>query len=129
MIKKIKFKKIYHADARINVWEKNSIKFNIKRIYTVQTDKQKNFRQGHAHKKLSQIISCLNGKVKLKFFNGYKTKSVTLTKNSQSIFVKNGLWREVEYQKKNSILQVFCNMIYDPKDYIRDIAKYKKWIK
>lgn len=129
MIKKIDFRKIFSNKAKIKIWEKSNLKFIIKRVYIVNNTNCPNKRHGHAHKKLNQILTCLNGSIKIKLYDGSKFKSFGLNKKSESIFIKKGLWREITYVKKNSILMVFCDAEYKESDYIRDFSKYKKWKK
>lgn len=127
MIKKFNVQKILSKNAIIKIWEKNSLKFNVKRIYVVKSHTNKNIRDGHAHKNLDQVITCISGSVKIKFYNGKKTKIMTLNEKSNSIHVKKGIWREIIYLKKNTVLLVFCNLEYSEKDYIRSLNEYKSW--
>ncbi len=130
MIKFLPKKIINNKLAKLFILEKSSIKFTIKRVYIIKNNSnKKNSRKGHAHKKLEQIISCLNGKIKLKFDDGKKRKSVTINSLSNPIYLKKGIWREVIYLEKNSILHVICSEVFKKKDYIRNYKKFLQWKK
>jgi len=129
MIERFSHQKIFSNKAKIKIWEKNNLKFTIKRVYIVKNINYLNKRYGHAHKKLNQVLTCLNGSIKIKLYDGKRFKLFRLNDTSKSIFIKKGLWREITYTRKNSILMVFCDAKYEEKDYIRDFSKYKKWKK
>lgn len=130
MLKRLTKKIINNNHANIFIFEKSLIKFRIKRIYIIKNNSHfDNFRKGHAHKKLQQIISCLNGKIKIKFDDGKKKKTIILNSLSNPIFLKKGIWREITYLKKDSILHVVCSNEYIESDYIRDYKIFLKWKK
>ena len=129
MIKTFNIKKKTLRNAIIKIWEKKKINFKIKRVYVVKNLISQNIRKGHAHKKLNQIYSVLNGKVKIKFDDGQKINIVYLSDKAESVFIKNGIWREIVYLKKDTILMVLCDDVYKKNDYIRNYIKFKKWKK
>jgi len=119
-----------HHSGNIYVLEgRNKIKFKIKRIYFINNIKNKHTRPGHAHKKLQQIISCIAGSVKIKIFDGKNKKIISLKNPKKAIYLKKGLWREITFMKKGSILLVICSDIYKANDYIRSLKKYIIWKK
>ena len=119
-----------HHSGNIYVLEgRNKIKFKIKRIYFINNIKNKHTRPGHAHKKLQQIISCIAGSVKIKIFDGKNHKIISLKNPKKAIYLKKGLWREITFMKKGSILLVICSDIYKANDYIRSLKKYIIWKK
>ena len=130
MYKRLTKKLINNNSAKIYIFEKSLIKFKIKRIYIIKNNSHfYNFRKGHAHKKLQQIISCLNGKIKIKLDNGKKKKTIILNSLSNPIFLKKGIWREITYLEKDTILHVICSNEYSESDYIRDYKMFLKWKK
>lgn len=130
MYKRLTKKLINDNSASIFIVEKSLIKFMIKRIYIIKNNSSsRNFRKGHAHKKLEQIISCLNGKIKIKFDDGKQRKTITINPLSDPIYIKKGIWREVIYLKKSSILHVICSEEYKENEYIRNHKKFLQWKK
>ena len=100
MYNRLTKKLIYNNSAKIYIFEKSLIKFKIKRIYIIKNNSHfYNFRKGHAHKKLQQIISCLNGKIKIKLDNGKKKKTIILNSLSNPIFLKRHLERNNLFRK------------------------------
>mgnify|MGYP003706377127 FL=1 len=82
-------------------------------------------RGNHAHKKTQQLFISLKGKIIFKFYDGIKTKSITLKNPQKGIFVPSGIWYETHYKEKKSSLLVLNDKLYFEKDYIRDIKNFK----
>lgn len=99
--------------------------FYPKRVYWIYGVTKDIKRGNHYHKKLEQLIICLNGKVDINIENlkGDK-KNYTLDKPSKALYVPSGYWREIHY-KKNSMLLCVASEIYDENDYVRDYKKFK----
>ena len=131
MFKTIKYRSVdKHHTGNIHVIEgSKKIKFNIKRIYFINNIQDKHTRPGHAHKNLNQIINCISGSIKMKIFDGNKEETIILNDPKKAIFLENGLWRDITFLKKNTILLVICSDIYRKSDYIRSKKKFIAWKK
>ena len=123
----IKFKK--DKRGNLGIIEYKNLPFKIKRTYFLNKMPLDAFRAGHAHKKLNQLIICLNGKAILKLCDGIKTKKIILNKNSdQCLWLKPGLWREIVNLHKETVLMVLASESFEVKDYIRDFNLFLKFI-
>lgn len=105
------------------------IPFPIKRFYYIYSAPKGSIRGGHAHKELEQFMFCMNGKVKVILDDGSDKMDVVLDTPSKGIYVKPGLWRDIEYLEENSILAVAASEYYDEADYIRDYDKFKLYVR
>ncbi len=105
---------------------KKDIPFDVKRIFIVYGNK--NFtRAKHAHKKCSQFILPIHGKIELYCENkSIKFKKKLDYKKKEAYLMKPLTWCRIKFLTNYSILMVFCDKEYDYKDYIE---KYKDFLK
>ncbi len=102
------------------------VPFEIKRVYYI-FDVPRNFERGfHAHKKLHQVLICLNGSVKVMVEFGSKSEIFNLNDPSVGLYVGPLVWREMYDFSKGSVLLVLASDYYKEEDYIRDYETYKK---
>lgn len=103
----------------------NKLPIKMKRIF-FSSGKKKYFRGNHAHKKCSQFLICLNGKIKVEtiFKNKKKTFILSLAKK-KALLLPPMVWNRIFYLKTNSLLGVICNYKYDNKnEYINSFKKF-----
>ena len=81
-------------------------------------------RGSHAHKKLEQILFCLNGSIKVKCFDGEKEEVFTLTKPYEGLYLGTMVWHEMFDYSKDSVIMVIASDVYKEEDYIRDYEEY-----
>jgi len=109
--------------------QKKEIPFEIKRVYYIYELLNKNSSRGfHAHKKLEQVIFCLNGNFKLMVDDGTNKKCILLNNANQGIFIGNELWHTMSDFSKNCIILVLASDYYDESDYIRDYNEFIRYI-
>ena len=99
--------------------------FYLKRIFTISS-KKKCIRGNHAHKKCTQIIQYLSGKVRLKIFNTKNEKAIfTLSTKKSLILIPPYNWLTI-YMGNESKLNVLADKVYDRNEYIE---KFEEFIK
>ena len=118
-------------DGDLSIAEQNKeIPFEIKRVYYIyELLNNKSSRGFHAHKKLDQVIFCLNGHFKLLVDDGTNKKRILLSNPNQGVFIGNELWHTMSNFSKNCIILVFASDYYDESDYIRDYNEFIRYIK
>ena len=80
--------------------ENKDIPFKIKRVYYLYgTDKGK-IRGYHKHKKLIQLVICLNGKIEIILSHKSERIKKTISKKNIGILIFNDIWREIKFLKK-----------------------------
>ena len=107
---------------------KKNIPFKVKRIFFILG--KKNFIRGdHAHKKCSQFLIPILGKINVSIENknGIIKKNLD-HKKKEGYLLKPLTWCKIKFFSKNSILMVACDMEYDFKDYIEKYKDFKKQI-
>jgi dTDP-4-dehydrorhamnose 3,5-epimerase-like enzyme len=107
---------------------KKDIPFNVKRIFLIYG--KKNFIRGnHAHKKCSQFILPIHGKIEIQY-EGKNFKNIKKLdyKKKESCYLKPLTWCRIKFLTNNSVIMVFCNREYEYKDYIENYKLFKKSI-
>jgi len=119
-----------HPDGVLVIGESGrSVPLDIKRIYYInQLGNPKAIRGRHAHKKLEQIIFCINGSFKLKLDDGRKKQSITLKNPYYGIRLGPMLWHEMTDFSKDCVMLVLADDFYNEKDYIRDYNEFLKHV-
>jgi hypothetical protein len=110
----------------LRVFDMSTIPFEVKRTFFVSSENNELCERGaHAHYKCKQVLTCINGKIRIKYENKDGTRTKTL--NSGDSFYHNKVeWLDLTFIKKNSMLLSFCSEDYNEDDYIRDYATFKK---
>ncbi|MGL5694285.1 MAG: sugar 3,4-ketoisomerase [Peptostreptococcaceae bacterium] len=106
--------------------ENNQIPFEIKRIYYSHSVPKDVVRGNHAHKKLQQVLICLNGNLKIKCSNGKEEKIYYLNDNNKGLYMGPMTWREIYNYNEYTVLLVIVSEYYDENDYIRDYDEFLK---
>ena len=108
---------------------KKNFPINVKRIFVING--KKNFTRGdHAHKKCSQFLFPILGKIKVNYVS--KSKSGTISLNhlkKEGYLLKPKTWCKIKFLTKNAILLVACDMEYEFSDYIESYSEFLKIIK
>lgn len=108
---------------------KDNIPYKSKRIFIIHG--KKNYtRADHAHYRCSQFLIPLYGTIIVNYENkkGKFRKTLSLRKNN-SLLLKPMTWCKINFNCDNSKLMVFCDLEYDPSDYIRDYKKFLTMIR
>jgi|TARA_B100001063_G_C16671222_1_gene506468 dTDP-4-dehydrorhamnose 3,5-epimerase-like enzyme len=129
-MKKIKFK-VYKkkSGSLIPFSLKKNFPIKVKRIFIINGNK--NFIRGdHAHKKCSQFLFPILGKIKVEHVSKDKAGSVLLDfSKKEGILLKPKTWCKIKFLTKNAILLVACDMEYQFSDYIESYQEFLKIIK
>lgn len=120
-LKKIKIKKKFNKTGSLLPIEFNKIyKKSIKRIFFLEP-KKNCIRGNHAHKKCTQIIMVLKGKIKLELHSKQLNKILTLhERETEAYIIKPRTWIKITGISKYNLVAVLCDQNYKEKDYIID---------
>ena len=107
---------------------KKNIPIKVKRIFFILG--KKNFVRGdHAHKKCSQFLFPILGKIHISSENRNGKKNKILNyKRKEGHLLKPLTWCKIKFLSKNSILMVACDMEYSFRDYIEKYEDFKRII-
>ncbi|MFW2490686.1 sugar 3,4-ketoisomerase [Clostridium chromiireducens] len=100
------------------------IPFDIKRIYYITKVPQDVSRGFHAHRKLHQVLICINGSVKIKLKNPNEETEIILNDSSVGLYIGPYVWREMYDFSEDAILLVLASDHYNENDYIRNFDFY-----
>ena len=105
------------------------IPFDIRRVYYITDVKEGVERGRHSHKKLHQVLICLNGEVKVRVFNGTQHETICLNRPNEGLYIGPMVWREMYDFSDQAVLMVLASQIYDEEDYTRDFDDYLEEVK
>jgi dTDP-4-dehydrorhamnose 3,5-epimerase-like enzyme len=109
---------------------KKNIPFEIKRVYYINDILGKKTTRGHhAHKKLDQVIFCVNGSFVLNLDDGKNKQKILMNDPSCGVRLGPSLWHTMEKFSLNCVILVLASDYYDEKDYLRDYNDFKNFLK
>jgi hypothetical protein len=103
------------------------IPFPIKRVYFINNlANARAVRGRHAHRRLEQVLFCINGALTLALDDGTKRQSIRLTDAATGIRLGPRLWHTMTKFSKDCVILVFASAHFDERDYIRDYDEFLK---
>ena len=117
--------KIHNESGNITVLENSKeIPFEVKRVYYLYDVPMGAERGGHGHYELEQFVIAASGSFNFTLFDGINSKDVFLNDPSKALYIKPGIWREINNFSSGSICLVLASQKYEEKDYLRDINDF-----
>lgn len=109
-------------DVRGNlaVIEKDTVPFEIKRVYYLYDVPTDAYRGGHAHKEQQEFLLALSGSFDVVLDDGKNKKRIMLNKPNEGLYIPTKMWRELENFSSGSVCLVLASGEFDEDDYIRD---------
>ena len=119
----------HHSDRKGNltvVENGVTLPFDVKRVYYLYDVPGGESRGSHAHKELEQLIVAASGSFRVTLDDGRTKRTFFLNRPYQGLYVKPGLWRDLDDFSSGAVCVVLASDVYRAEDYIRD---YKDFIK
>ena len=129
-MKKFKFKSFKKKSGKLIPFSfKKSFPIKVRRIFIITGNN--NFLRGdHAHKKCSQFLFPVLGKIRIECINKKGKKILNLNhQKNEGYLLKPKTWCKIKFLTKNAILLVACDMEYKFSDYIEKYSEFLKIIK
>jgi WxcM-like, C-terminal len=101
------------------------VPFEIARVYYLYDVPGGATRGGHAHKALEQLIIAMSGSFAVKRDDGTETRTVTLNRSYQGLYLEPMIWRELVDFSSGSVCMVLASAPYDEADYYRDYDEFR----
>lgn len=120
----------HHSDRKGNLTVvENSITlpFDVKRVYYLYDIPGGESRGAHAHKDLSQLIVAASGSFRVTLDDGKVKRSFVLNRPYQGLYVKPGIWRDLDDFSSGAVCMVLASEKYDVNDYIRNYDDFIKF--
>ncbi len=109
---------------------RRNIPFPIKRVYFINHLFNKKAHRGwHAHKKLEQIIFCVNGHFRLTLDDGRTKQTINFDNPYYGLRLGPRLWHTMTRFSPDCVILVLASDYYRASDYIRDYGEFKKFIR
>lgn len=118
----IEFSK-HHSDRKGNisvVTNDDTVPFNVKRVYYLYDIPGGESRGAHAHRNLEQLIIAASGSFRVTLDDGKVKRSFVLNRPYQGLYVKPGIWRDLDDFSSGAVCMVLASEKYDKDDYIRN---------
>lgn len=118
----------HHSDRKGNlsvVENGRTLPFDVKRVYFLYDVPGGEERGAHAHKELEQLIVAASGSFTVTLDDGSCKRTFFLNRPYQGLYVKPGIWRDLEDFSSGAVCMVLASHGYDEQDYIRDYNEYK----
>ncbi len=103
------------------------IPFDIKRIYYLYDIPGGESRGAHGHKQLEQIVVAASGSFDITINDGITERTFSLNRPYIGLYIKPGLWRDLNNFSSGAICLVLASEPYNESDYIRDYDEFLKF--
>ena len=123
----IRFQKHEETNGFLYVYEcGRHVPFDIRRVFSVSA-KGGDVRGDHAHKKCTQLLVCVSGRVRVTCDDGSAVSEHVLEGMGLGLLIPPGVWAKQEYMVDGAVLMVLCDRSYEADDYIRDYNDFKAY--
>ncbi|MDY4043713.1 MAG: FdtA/QdtA family cupin domain-containing protein [Marinifilaceae bacterium] len=120
----------HHSDRKGNlsvVENGRTLPFDVKRVYYIYDVPGGECRGAHAHKNLEQLIIAASGSFRVTLDDGKVKRSFFLNRPYQGLYVKPGMWRDLDDFSSGAVCMVLASEVYQAEDYIRDYSEFLKF--
>jgi hypothetical protein len=115
------------ADARGNltfIEGGGHVPFDIERVYYLYDVPGGEFRGGHAHRELEQLIVAASGSFDVIVDDGATSERFFLNRSYYGLYIPRMVWRELDNFSSGSVCLVLASKRYDEADYYRDYDEF-----
>jgi dTDP-4-dehydrorhamnose 3,5-epimerase-like enzyme len=111
-----------HTDERgtLTAIDFSSLPFVPCRAFSITDVPSGTVRGGHAHRRASQLLICLSGRVSVELRRGETRTRFDLDDPGFGLLILPGTWASQTYLQPRTTLLVFASEPYDPDDYIQN---------
>lgn len=117
----------HHSNRKGNltvVENGQTLPFDVKRVYYLYDIPGGESRGAHAHKQLSQLIIAASGSFRVTLDDGRVKRSFFLNRPYQGLYVKPGIWRDLDEFSSGAVCMVLASDVYKAEDYIRSYDEF-----
>ncbi len=100
--------------------------FQIRRVYYITKVPEGVTRGFHSHRRLEQVLLCVNGRVSIRVKTPFEEEIIPLDTPSKGLYIGHMVWREMFDFTPGSVLLVLASEHYTEADYIRNYEQYIK---
>ena len=115
----------YDGKSWLAVIEGGAVPLRIRRAFAVFATRASR-RGEHAHRRCTQFMVCLEGRVSIGLDDGRRRKKIVLAGPARGLLVPPGIWAEQDYAPRSTLL-VLCDRPYEAGDYLRDYDAFLRF--
>lgn len=104
-----------------------TLPFNVKRVYYLYDVPGGESRGAHAHRDLEQFIVAASGSFNVTLDDGKCKRTFFLNRPYHGLYVKPGMWRDLEDFSSGAVCMVLASDVYKVEDYIRDYDEFLEY--
>lgn len=124
----IRFDAFEAANGLLCVYESGKqVPFVVQRVFTIRA-KAGQARGDHAHRRCTQLLVCISGRIRVSCDNGQAVKEYLLDHMASGLLVPPGVWAKQDYLDDDAVLMVLCDRGFEAEDYIRDYGDFKSFL-
>ena len=117
----------HHSDRKGNltvVQNVDTLPFDVKRVYYLYDVPGGESRGAHAHRDLSQFMVAASGSFRVTLDDGKVKRYFFLNRPYQGLYVKPGIWRDLDDFSSGAVCMVLASDVYKKEDYIRNYDEF-----
>jgi hypothetical protein len=118
-----------HRDARgaLGVLEGAGLPFPVRRLYWLFDVPLGAIRGEHGHRRLEQVLICLNGVAEVTLTDAVRDWRFTLDDPAQALYLPAGLWRRIRFRAPDTVMAILASRPYEAGDYIYAYEDFLAW--
>ena len=105
---------------------KQTIPFEIKRVFYIYNSDSTVVRGQHANKESEFVLINVAGKSKVRITDGKEEYIVNLDRPMVGVYIPKMVWKDMYDFSEDSVLLVLASTHYNGQEYIRDYETYKE---
>ena len=113
----------HHSDRKGNisvVQNGETVPFDVTRVYYLYDVRGGESRGSHAQSALRKLIIAASGSFRVTLDDGNVKRSYLLNRPYQALYVRPGIWRDLDDFSSGAVCMVLASEVYQPEDYIRE---------
>jgi len=100
------------------------VPFSIARAYWFTGLERGEFRGAHGHRRLEQLVCCVEGAVRVEVHDGRDWLRFVLDSPDSVLYLPPMVWRKVEGMSERSACLVLASRPYEADDYLHDFEAF-----
>ncbi len=108
----------------LGVLEFSTLPFVSQRLFWVSATSPAVVRADHAHLRCSQFLVCASGHVRFESTSPTKATYSAILEVGDAYLLKPRTWLKLDGFSSDALLLVFCDLPYDPTEYISDFNSF-----
>jgi len=120
-----------YIDSRgsLGVVEDADLPFQIRRMYYLFNVPLGAVRGEHGHKKLQQLIICMNGICDITLNNGFEQFPFRLDSPAKALYVPPRMWRSLHFREPSTVCCVLASRPYEKEDYLFTYEEFRRFVR